>query len=232
MTSLTTLIKNDGSVDTKVALDFMKQQAQMTVVESFQGSTLALIRKTDERSLFQALNALLHATNLALNVAQKINEFQAFDIIQTLMTDFKHVKLEELIYIFKQGKKGVYGPHYNKLDIETICGWINGYFISDEYNDYLENRHRKPVEKVELTDRQKECWAKLISNFKTFVEETKNKSEPVIVNKVSKNVFKERFKGYAKGLTVEELKQLHKEYKETAPDYAEVINDELKERKK
>lgn len=210
----------------------MKQQAQMTVIESFKGNTLALIKQGDERSLFQALNALLHATNLALNVAHKLNEFQAFDIIQTLMTDFKHVKLEELIYIFKQGKKGVYGPHYNKLDIETICGWINGYFISDEYNDYLENRHRKPVEKVELTEEQKDNWKETISNFKTFTKENKIKSEPVIVNKVSKNVFKERFEVYAKGLDERELKELFRQYQNNAPDYAEIVKNELKSRKK
>lgn len=232
MTSLTSLIKVDGQIDTKVALDFMKQQAQMTVQESFKGQTLSLIKMSDERPLFQALNALLHATNLSLNVAHKLNEFQAFDIIQTLMNDYRHVKLEELIYIFKQGKKGIYGPHYNKFDIETICHWINSYFISDEYNNYLENRHKKPLQEVELSQEQKDKWKEVISNFKNFVKENKTSEGPVIVNKVSKNVFKERFKNYAKELSISDLKSLLKEYKDTAPDYAEVINEELNSRKK
>lgn len=139
----------------------------MTVKKSFEGQTVRSL-VNDEVNVFDILNNLLYITSKALNVKENINEFQAFDIINTLLEDYKDVKVQEFIYIFKQGKKGIYGPHYNKFDIETIIHWINGYFASNEYNDYLENRHKQPTEKVELTQAQKDGWKKIVEAVTGF----------------------------------------------------------------
>lgn len=226
---LKSLIKADGTTNPESAVLFMREQNALTVQKAFDGTTLRLIKTEDENGLFDTLNGLLYATNLALNVKEKLNEFQAFDIINMLMNDYADIKLDELIYLFKQGKKGIYGPHYNKFDIETIVNWINGYYRSDEYNNYLENRHKKPIEKVELTEEQRKGWSDIVKNFTTFAKEKKGEKAP-IVNRVSVNVFHERFKTYAKGLSIEELNNLIKEYKKEAPDYVEIIKKELKTR--
>lgn len=158
------LLKNCQKDDISASA-FIKEQANMTVQKAFEGQTIRALELAKENT-FNLLNNLLYVTSKSLNVKENINQFQAFDIINTLLADYKDVKMEEFIYIFKQGKKGIYGPHYNKLDIETIVNWINSYFKSDEYNDHLENRHRKPIEKVELTKEQKDWWAKLANEFK------------------------------------------------------------------
>lgn len=149
---------------------FVKDQAAMTVQKSFAGQTLRALAINGVNT-FDLLNNLLYVTSKSLNVKENLNEFQAFDIINTLLEDYKDVKMEEFIYIFKQGKKGIYGPHYNKFDIETIVHWINSYFNSHEYNDYLENRHKRfDYEQVVLTEEQKQGWQKIAQTVAGFNE--------------------------------------------------------------
>lgn len=147
----------------------------MTVKKSFEGQTIRALEIQGE-SVFDMMNNLLYVTSKALNVKENINEFQAFDIINTLIEDYKDVKMDEFIYIFKQGKKGIYGPHYNKFDIETIVHWINSYFKSDEYNNFIETRHKQHHDKVELTQQQKDWWAKINATVKEIDEKTKKRT--------------------------------------------------------
>lgn len=184
----------------------------MTVQRSFEGETIRALDLRGE-STFDILNNLLYVTSMALNVKENINEFQAFDIINTLLADYKEVKMDEFIYIFKQGKKGIYGPHYNKFDIETIVHWINSYFKSNEYNDFLENRHKKPIEKTELTQEQKDWWAKLAKEFK------------------EKKPFDGNVKKWAKDASVEQLNSMLADFENAKhQEGIDLIKEELKNR--
>lgn len=208
----------------------MKTQNELTVSKSFNGTQLNVLKAHDDQQLFDTINNLLFATSMALNVKEKLNAFQAFDIVHMIMNDWPLAKLEQIVYLFKQGKKGVYGPHYNKIDIETITNWLNGFFNGSEFIDYLQKLNERKVEQAPLTDEQKNKWKEIVANFATFNREQKKGIKSPIVNKVSVNVFHERFKTYSKGLTITELKQLIKEYKTEAPDYVAIIQIELKNR--
>jgi hypothetical protein len=199
---------------------FIKDQAAMTVQRSFDGQTIRAL-EIAKVNTFDLLNNLLYVTSKALNVKENINEFQAFDIIHTLLEDYKEVKMDEFIYIFKQGKKGIYGPHYNKFDIETIVHWINSYFKSDEYNDHLENRHKKPVEKVELTKEQKEHWTKIAEIAKGIDADLKKKNSS----------FDGNLKNWLFKASVEQINSLLEDFKKvTYKEGIEAIEFELKNR--
>lgn len=186
----------------------------MTVIKSFSGQSIRVL-EINNHDVFELLNNLLYVTSKALNVKENINDFQAFDIINTLIEDYKDVKIEEFIYIFKQGKKGIYGPHYNKFDIETIINWINSYFASEEYNNFLETRHLKSNEKIELTQEQKDNWKKTLSNFTNAMPEQKQKED------------------YIKSFTNQELNSLLKEYTDfNYKEGVDIINKELNKRSK
>lgn len=192
----------------------------MTVQKSFEGQTIRALEIAGENT-FDILNNLLYVTSKALNVKENINEFQAFDIIHTLLEDYKEVKMDEFIYIFKQGKKGIYGPHYNKFDIETIVKWINSYFKSDEYNDYLENRHKKPIEHVELTDQQKQNVSKLAEAAREIDASLKRKNNP----------FDGNLKNWLFKASLEQIDNLLKEFKQVKyKEGIEAIELELKNR--
>lgn len=209
---------------------FMRKQNEMSLVTSFQGTQLSIIKAQDDQLLFDAINNLLYATSLALNVKEKLNDFQAFDLVHMIINDWPFAKFEQLVYLFKKGKKGDYGPHYNKLDIETVTNWLNSFFNGYEYLDHLQKLNEHKVEETPLTDEQKNKWKEIVANFTTFQREKKTNEKATIVNRVSVNVFHERFKTYAKGLSVTELKQLIKEYSKEAPDYVKIIEIELNTR--
>lgn len=188
----------------------------MTIQKSFTGSTIRALELAGE-NVFDILNALISVTAKALNVKENLNNFQAMDIIQTLISDYKDVKIDEFVYIFKQGKKGIYGPHYNKLDIETFIGWINGYFSGNEYNDFLENRHKIQTEKQPLTEAQKANWTILLTAYNKFKDEhesKKEKSKPVIVNQVPLDVIAKRLEGIIQTLSDVELEYWLTQYAE------------------
>lgn len=192
---------------------FVQMQAALTVQESFADKSIRHYSK-DGEDTFPLISNLIHATSLALNVGKNLNSFQAYDIAVTIINDYKDVKISELVYIFKQGKKGLYGPHYNKFDIETVVNWINGYFSSEEYNNFLENRHRKPIERVELTDEQKQNWTKTLSAFKNAMPENNT-----IESKIG-------------SMSVEQLRAIKSEYENIG--YAEgsaMIESEIVKRK-
>lgn len=228
---LITLLKSLASNindNTSIAL-FIQEQANMTVQKSFDGKAIRVLESAGE-NIFDVLNALLSVTAKALNVKENLNNFQAMDIIQTLISDYKDVKIDEFVYIFKQGKKGIYGPHYNKLDIETIIGWINGYFNGDEYNNFLENRHKAPIEKEPLTEAQKQNWSTLLLAYNKFKEEheaKKEKSKPVIVNQVPFEVLSKRLTQIIKTLSDVEIEYWLKEYTEQSNhDMIKLLNIE------
>lgn len=233
MSCLKTLINPDGKTNTENAVSFMRQQNEMNLTSSFEGTQLSVIKATDDQLLFDAINNLLYATSMALNVKEKLNAFQAFDLVHMIINDWPFAKFEQLVYLFKQGKRGDYGPHYNKLDIETVTHWLNSFFNGYEYLDYLEKLNQPKVEEVELNEEQKQnwqdFWKNVKDNFTTFAKDKKGQ-KAAVVNRVSVNVFHERFKTYAKELTDDELRTLISEYSKEAPDYVKIIETELNTR--
>lgn len=207
------MISGNESETNKNVMLFVKAQNALTVEQSFNDKS---IRKHDldgDLKIFDTINNLLKATSMALNVSSNLNIFQAYDIVLMIINDYKDVKISELVYIFKQGKKGIYGVHYNKFDIETVVRWINGYFASEEYNTFLENRHRRHIERVELTDEQKKGWSNTLKQFTNALPENNTIASKLAI------------------MSMGELRVLRAEYEEyNYFDGVEMINNELKKR--
>jgi hypothetical protein len=191
---------------------FITEQASMTVQKSFQSPSLRILAQK-EVDLFPLINNLLYLTSMSLNVSTNLDNYQAFELTHMIMEDYKDVKFDELVYIFKQGKKGLYGAHYNKLDMENICKWINGYYNSEEYNEFLHNRHKIHTEFTPLTIEQKANWAKTLKQFRNAIPENRN------------------INGQLESFTDKELQDLLQEYTTiNFQDGIDLINKEIKKR--
>ncbi len=205
----------------------------MTIEKSFVCQTIRELQSVEE-NVFEMVNALVYATSRMLNVSKNIDNFQGMGIVHTIINDYKDLKIDQLVYLFKQGQKGIYGPHYNKFDIETVVTWINGFYVSDEYNTFLENRHKQPVGKVELTDEQKLGWKQLNDNYKKFQEEhLRKKYEPIKLEQVPFEVLEKRLSPVIVTLNDIEINYWLSEYKlQGNEDMVKLINNELKKREK
>lgn len=209
----------------------------MSVQKSFQGQAIRHLQYIGE-DCFPIINNLLYVTSMAMNVKNNLDNFQAMDIVNTIINDYADVKVDELIYIFKQGKKGIYGPCYNKFDLETIISWINGYYGSDEYNDFLENRHKQPVKDEPLTEAQRAQWQQTYKIIKDYIFQKEKEArivryenKPTVVNRVTNQVFAERLSNVLPVLEMHELEHYLAEYKKQNYDFGiELINKEIESR--
>lgn len=65
-------------------------------------------------------------------------------VIDSIISIYWHLKIEELAYIFRNGIDGVYGQVYGKLSPATVLQWISGYdaerdaFYVDRNSSYKE----------------------------------------------------------------------------------------------
>jgi hypothetical protein len=191
----------------------------------------------DMTGLKQQLNALLHHLVASLNAKDKINEMQALDIIDVIVQEYKYLKFEELVFVFKQAKMGRYGKDYNRIDVMTICTWIDTYAVSDERLGYLESRHNKFKEESKpenLTTEEEGKFNEGMKRWKAAIDEANFKR----VNEagVSKEALNEE--SFVNGLLLmlpnysdEELVELRKSYIEQKwAQGVKYVEDEMKHR--
>lgn len=104
--------------------------------------TIQKLKNNYRDDLIETIASLITMTSLSLNIKTSLSQFQAFEIIQSIIKDYNYLTCDEVALAFYNGKTGSYGSHYNKLDIETIHNWLRSYSSCDERLDYLENRHK------------------------------------------------------------------------------------------
>lgn len=88
--------------------------------------------KEPEAELLKALKNLLKSLEASLNIKEKLEDHQAFEIVIELAREFKHLTLDEFIYCFRKAKLGHYGKDYHRIDILTISLWLRDYMFSSE----------------------------------------------------------------------------------------------------
>lgn len=89
----------------------------------------------------KAYIATIMITYLGLNIKSKAitNKMQQELVVEHILNNCGNLEPQEIEYIFREGIKGQFGPIFNDISIDTICGrdgWIETY--------YKEYRHRKP----------------------------------------------------------------------------------------
>jgi hypothetical protein len=141
--------------------------------KAIEGTQVSKIKREDEAGLCRAVKNLI--TNLAesLNLTNSVNEAQIFEMTLLIIETYWHVKLEELVLIFKNAKLGKYGKVYNRLDIQIVCEWIETYLRSEERAIYFEKKNREHKDKGV----DKSLMPGLYEKYKLEKPEEENKDE-------------------------------------------------------
>ncbi len=61
---------------------------------------------------------------LSIRLDVELSADRAKIITEDIYDLYGHESLEDIKYCFKLGSEGVYGNHYNKLSMNTICEWM------------------------------------------------------------------------------------------------------------
>lgn len=215
MNSLLNLQKADGSVDTQQAMVVLKAEASMTVEKAWSSENrIATLKRQNEKTVFDALNNMIAATNLSLNVQSKTTSYQALEIIYLILNDYANLTLEDVLLCFKRGKSGMYGPTYNRLDFEIISWWLHSYTTSEEYLGFLESagrRRKAEIDAIPYSDQALEWVAKIKKSVNDAIKEEKPQTPKPIDSKMSEEKWKENMEKHLPEFTEQMLEEfLHK----------------------
>lgn len=140
---LISINKTGGELDPETSIIVIKEINTLKVIDAIESSTqLATLERADRHSAVTAIGNLLALTQATMGVKEKPNPIQQFEMVQFLLTDYRHLTIEEISILMREGRKGVYGPNYNKFDLETLANWAREYDGGDERQIYLETRHK------------------------------------------------------------------------------------------
>lgn len=201
---------------------------------------IAVLRKNDTRLLEQSINKILKRLIDSLNAKTKVDEWQALDIIKTIIQEYGDVTFEELVYTFNQAAMGRYGKDFNRIDKMTICTWIDTFKNGDERLTMLETRHKKSahqqyVAPAPMTEQEQARFDQLQNVIKTVQDKGKMK-EPVKFDLPwlhSDREFLSALTELAVDMDEREINELIKSYsKKNFKEGIAVLEAELKIRKK
>jgi hypothetical protein len=129
-----------AKTDPKAAMELMRTQAALTLPDAIQGTQLSVIRKADPETAEDAIVDLISNLQSVLNVTNRMSGIQIAQAALDILHGWPFLKIEELAYVFKNARLGVYGKTFNRLDIQIIGEWINAYDHSEEKAAYLERQ--------------------------------------------------------------------------------------------
>lgn len=78
----------------------------------------------------------------SLNAANTLNDTQVDECTLLIIEKYWMLRPEEILLVFKKAKLGEYGTDYNRLDIMTICKWLNRY-IDEERTPFFERQNQQ-----------------------------------------------------------------------------------------
>jgi hypothetical protein len=124
-----------------------------SIEQALDGSTPALStvnkyqgREVSKDAVIQIIAEAAALLNIGKNLQPHQIEFLAEDILQ----DWFYLTIGEIRYIMQQGIRNRWGNIYDRLDVETVMGWIGQYDAIR--TDMVERRAQKAAE-AEKTDR-------------------------------------------------------------------------------
>ena len=189
------------------------------------------MKREQNETTFVVLNAMITNLNLSLNVANKITAFQSFELINIIFNDYAYLTIEMIALCFKNGKKGVYGGTFNRLDVEVVSTWLYKFSTSDEYQQMIIN-YNKPKVEDERKPMPKELEAIRDEVLKELTENINKRrfgSSPV--RPLTEETFIENLKVKIPKWSNEQLSLFLEEYtKENFTKGIELINEEINKR--
>jgi hypothetical protein len=112
----------------QVQLEIVRAQSNLTIQSAMaQEHQISFLRKENERVLEYVISLLIETLAMQFNVKESFSGLQIVDCTLSVLEKYWYLRPEEIMYVFKQGKLGAYGPVYNKLDAPTILTWIHKY---------------------------------------------------------------------------------------------------------
>lgn len=121
----------------KMAL--MDFQSTLGLKQALTAYKISEVKATEPMNeIIKTLNTLIKFTCNKLNTGKTMDDAQIVDLSMLLANEYSFLTIPQLLYIFKKGERGLFGPLFNKVDKETICTWIDKHLSSDEYTLHLE----------------------------------------------------------------------------------------------
>jgi len=88
---------------------------------------ISFLKRESPEVLENVISLLVDLLAVQFNVKENFSAIQMMDCTLSIIEKYWQLRPEEIMYCFKQGKLGKYGPVYNKLDTPTILTWLHKY---------------------------------------------------------------------------------------------------------
>jgi len=107
-----------------------------SVGESF---TLAFWRaQFGDNYILQVLSEVISYFLYQFEVKEKLTDEQVMQFVAKLLAHHTTLRIKELVFVLNNALCGKYGPHYQRIGIDTILGWLNAFY--EDSTAYLEGQ--------------------------------------------------------------------------------------------
>lgn len=219
-------------------VDLIKTISNTTPAKCIQnGTQVSILKKNNPEKLDTVLLEAINFVNLTVNVGKKMDTFQAIDAVVTIQAEYWQIKVEEIVKALNNGRTGKYGEIY-RLDLATLCGWIDKY-INSEREDALEEIRvfeRENLEKKNAEGRDKELVSEeklkeYNEQFLKLMAQVQDKKQMDKPAPLDEKVWKDSIQNNLPLLTDEALREWKKTFKESEMlDLLEMANIEIEYR--
>lgn len=212
------------------AINFYKHQSTLTLNQALDGKR---ILAEDQDDVIAALLNLLKALEASLNVKQKLDEAQAFEIVLEIAREFRMLTLDEIVYCFRKAKLGHYGKDYNRIDILSISLWLREYMFSSERTTLqkeIENKKRREENEKDNCDPPPEFYEGRRKDVEALAKRVADKM--ISIRPVSQSQWHEQLKADIIEYEDDQLKTLRMDAMEKKDHVTlEIIDNEIESRK-
>jgi hypothetical protein len=121
-------------------------QASLTIQTAMQQEhQLGFLKNEDPMAAEMIVSMMIELIAEQFNVKDTFSDIQILDCTLSVMERFWYLRLEEILFTFKQAKLVKYGPVYNRLDTQTILTWLHKYDTEDRLRqiDVFQDAYKK-----------------------------------------------------------------------------------------
>lgn len=211
MTSLTTYNNKIQAVQKKHIDEYRPSIIPTRVQDMKPTHSISELLKVDEKKV-KAHIAIIAARWLDMNEkARGLTRREQYDIlINHISINCPNLELQEIEYIFRAGVIGTFGPIYNDISLDTICGkngWIEMY--------YQEHRPNRPEQNEKIPEPK--------PNPNAISEAEFLRRHPEIKRRKMLERFRERISNKLIAVTKYDLKFFLKLVGNTEQDYIKIL---------
>ncbi len=120
-------------------------------IEAIQGTQISLLRNQNEAQLKTILHFMIEDVIIHFGAFDKFGTNGIVSTVGKVLASYWWLKIEELAYVFKQGKSGAYGKIYGFINQATILDWIKQYDLTERedlttsINEFLNSDSKRKV---------------------------------------------------------------------------------------